>query len=178
MAKNRRSPLVVELIKGLIFLGFGVVLIVQPWLAAVSWLGWVILVAGALIALAMALRIRNARRMRAHVVAEFADGSAVYEKGLQIGGMLYDFSTFGAQIDGASFDGERLSFLYSYYAKRRGRAMEVVEIAVQPEEAEKARAVLEHLGLPEVETVQQQLEARKKALEDEKNAAVLEKRDR
>ena len=77
MAKNRRSPLVVELIKGLIFLGFGVVLIVQPWLAAVSWLGWVILVAGALIALAMALRIRNARRMRAHVVAEFADGSAV-----------------------------------------------------------------------------------------------------
>ena len=138
MAKNRRSPLVVELIKGLIFLGFGVVLIVQPWLAAVSWLGWVILVAGALIALAMALRIRNARRMRAHVVAEFADGSAVYEKGLQIGGMLYDFSTFGAQIDGASFDGERLSFLYSYYAKRRGRAMEVVEIAVQPEEADKA----------------------------------------
>lgn len=177
MAKNRRSPLVVELIKGLIFLGFGVVLIVQPWLAAVSWLGWVILVAGALIALAMALRIRNARRMRVHVVAEFADGSAVYEKGLQIGGMLYDFSTFGAQIDGASFDGERLSFLYSYYAKRRGRAMEVVEIAVQPEEAEKARAVLAHLGLPEVETVQQ-LEARKKALEDEKNAAALEKRDR
>lgn len=116
--------------------------------------------------------------MRAHVVAEFADGSAVYEKGLQIGGMLYDFSTFGAQIDGASFDGERLSFLYSYYAKRRGRAMEVVEIAVQPEEAEKARAVLAHLGLPEVETVQQQLEARKKALEDEKNAAALEKRDR
>ena len=92
--------------------------------------------------------------------------------------MLYDFSTFGAQIDGASFDGERLSFLYSYYAKRRGRAMEVVEIAVQPEEAEKARAVLAHLGLPEVETVQQQLEARKKALEDEKNAAALEKRDR
>ncbi len=177
MAKNRRSPLVVELIKGLIFLGFGVVLIVQPWLAAVSWLGWVILVAGALIALAMALRIRNARRMRVHVVAEFADGSAVYEKGLQIGGMLYDFSTFGAQIDGASFDGERLSFLYSYYAKRRGRAMEVVEIAVQPDEAEKARAVLAHLGLPEVETVQQ-LEARKKALEDEKNAAALEKRDR
>ena len=84
----------------------------------------------------------------------------------------------GAQIDGASFDGERLSFLYSYYAKRRGRAMEVVEIAVQPEEAEKARAVLAHLGLPEVETVQQQLEARKKALEDEKNAAALEKRDR
>ena len=51
-------------------------------------------------------------------------------------------------------------------------------VAVQPEEAEKARAVLAHLGLPEVETVQQQLEARKKALEDEKNAAALEKRDR
>ena len=29
MAKNRRSPLVMELIKGLIFLGFGVVLIVR-----------------------------------------------------------------------------------------------------------------------------------------------------
>ena len=51
-------------------------------------------------------------------------------------------------------------------------------VVVQPEEAEKARAVLAHLGLPEVETVQQQLEARKKALEDEKNAAALEKRDR
>lgn len=178
MAKKRRSPLVMELIKGLVFLAFGVVLIVQPWLAAVSWLGWVIVVVGVLIALAMALRIRNARRMREHVVAEFSDGSAVYERGLQIGGALYDFSTFGAQIDGASFDGERLSFLYSYYAKRRGRAMEVVEIAVLPEEVEKAHAVLAHLNLPDVETVQRQIEERKKALEEEKNAAALEKRDR
>ena len=87
-----------------------------------------------------------------------------------------DFSTFGAQIDGASFDGERLSFLYSYYAKRRGRAMEVVEIAVQPEEAEKARAVLAHLGLPEVETVQQQLEARKRPSRTKKRGRAREAR--
>ena len=54
----------------------------------------------------------------------------------------------------------------------------MIEIAVLPEEAEKAEEVLARFGLPGVEEARAALEARKKALEDEKNAAALEKRDR
>lgn len=178
MAKSKRSPMTAELIKGLIFLGFGVILIVQPWLAAVSWLGWLIVAAGALIACVMGVRIVNARKMLKHVVAEFASGDAVYEKGLKIDGILYDFSTFGAEIRGASFDGERLRILYSYYAKRRGRATEEVSIALQEDEAEKARQVLAHLGVPPVEEVRAQEKALKDALDAERDRAALERKDR
>ena len=178
MAGRKRGGLAAEIIKGLVFLAFGAILIVQPWLRAVSWLGWVIVGVAALLVVAMAFRLRSARRMQAQKIAEFADGSAVYERGIRAGGALYDFSTFGAQIDGASFDGEKLTFLYSYYARRRGRASDVIEIAVLPEEAEKAEGVLARFGLPGVEEARAALEARKKALEDEKNAAALEKRDR
>lgn len=178
MASNKRSPLVMELVKGLIFLGVGVVLIVQPWLAAISWLGWVIVVAGTLIAAVMVLRIRNAKKMQKQTLAQFEDGNAVYARGLKIAGSLYDFSTFGAQLDGASFDGENLNFLYSYYAKRRGRASEVVGFAVPPQEADKARMVIEQLGLPTVEAAQEAQEARKAALDAEKERAALERKDR
>lgn len=178
MAKSKRSPMVAELIKGLIFLGFGVILIVQPWLSAVSWLGWLILVLGALIACVMGARILGARRMQRHVVAQFSSGNAVYDRGLKIDGILYDFSTFGAEICGATFDGERLSILYSYYAKRRGRAMEEVGFNVEGDEADKALKVIQHLGVPPVEEARAREQARQDALEAERSRAALERKDR
>lgn len=150
-AKNSLSPLYMQLLKGLLFLGAGVALIVQPWLTGVSWLGWGMVIITALVACATAVRLVNAARMQRSVIARFDCGDAVYERGLKIGGVLYDFSTFGAQLSAAEFDGTQLRFAYSFYARRGGRAGEIVSIPVGEGEADKARKVLERLGLPEIE---------------------------
>ena len=161
MAKNKISPVTAQIIKALLFLGVGVALIVQPWLAGVSWLGWVIVVFTVLIALATIRRLNNAAKMQKSVVAEFASGDAVYEKGLKIEGVLYDFSTFGAEMSGASLKEGQLFFSYSFFAKRGGRAKEIVSIPVNPDETEKALAVLQALGLPEVEWPKEEEKAEK-----------------
>ena len=157
-AKNRLSPLHMQLLKGLLFLLIGIALIVQPWLAGISWLGWLMVVVTVFIAGATGVRLRSAARMQKNVIAQFACGDAVYENGLKIDGVLYDFSTFGAQLNGAEFDGERLRFAYSFYAKRGGRAGETVSIPVAADEADKARAVLEKLALPCLDPVKEECE--------------------
>lgn len=144
----RRSPLLMQLVKIAFFLLVGVMLIVQPWLRGVAWLGWLILIFAALVCAAALMRLNNARKMQKQLIAEFDCGDAVYAKGLRIGGALYDFSTFGAQIDAADFDGEHLRFRYSFYARRGGRSTEDVAIPVKAEEADKAQAVLATLALP------------------------------
>ena len=144
----RRSPLLMQTIKIVFFLLVGVMLIVQPWLRAVAWLGWLILIFAALVCAAALMRLHNARKMQKHLIAEFDCGDAVYKQGLRIDGALYDFSTFGAQIDAAAFDGARLRFRYSFYARRGGRTGEEVSIPVDASEADKAQLVLETLALP------------------------------
>ena len=154
-AKNSLSPLYMQLLKGLLFLLIGIALIVQPWLTGVSWLGWLMVAVTVLIALATAVRLVNAARMQKKVIARFDCGDAVYENGLKIGGVLYDFSTFGAQLSGADCDGERLRFQYSFYARRGGRTGEIVSIPVGTGEADKAQEVLARLGLPAIEEPEQ-----------------------
>lgn len=156
----RRSPLAMRLVKGAFFLLIGFVLIVQPWLKAVSWVGWIIVVLSALIGCAALVRLRNARRMQKQLIAEFENGDAVYEHGLCIDGALYDFSTFGAQLDEVTFDGEKLSFRYSFYARRGGRTGETVSIPVGAGEAEKAQMVAAKLNLPAIEEAQEAEEGR------------------
>lgn len=154
-AKNSLSPLYMQLLKGLLFLLIGIALIVQPWLTGVSWLGWLMVAVTVLIALATAVRLVNAARMQKKVIARFDCGDAVYENGLKIGGVLYDFSTFGAQLSGADCDGERLRFQYSFYARRGGRTGEIVSIPVGTGEADKAQEVLARLGLSAIEEPEQ-----------------------
>ena len=67
-AKNSLSPLYMQLIRGLQFLGAGVALIVQPWLTGISWLGWGMVIITALVALATAVRLVNAARMQKSVI--------------------------------------------------------------------------------------------------------------
>lgn len=176
MAENekkelRRSPLFMQVIKGAFFLLIGFVLIVQPWLSAVSWIGWIIIALSLLMCCAAVMRLVNARKMQKQLIAEFANGDAVYTQGLRIDGALYDFSTFGAQIDAADFDGEALRFSYSFYARRGGRTGETVSIAVAADEADKAQLVLEKLSLPTIEAFMDKQkaieEARKTEDEDE-----------
>lgn len=142
----RRSPLVMQVVKGAFFLLIGFMLIVQPWLRAVSWIGWIIMALAALIGCAAVMRLINARKMQKQLIAEFSSGDAVYAQGLRIDDALYDFSTYGAQIDEVTFDGEKLSFRYSFYARRGGRTGETVSIPVAPDEADKARMVVETLS--------------------------------
>ena len=162
----RRSPLFMQVLKGAFFLLIGFVLIVQPWLRAVSWLGWIIVVLALLIGCAAVMRLVNARKMQKQLLAEFACGDAVYAQGLRIDGALYDFSTYGARIDAADFDGETLRFNYSFYARRGGRTGEVVAIAVAKDEKDKAQLVLEKLALPTIETFMNE----QKALEESRKA--------
>ena len=105
----------------------------------------------ALVVIATAMRLIKAARMQKNVIAQFDCGDAVYENGLKISGVLYDFSTFGAQLSAAAFDGTQLRFAYSFYARRGGRTGEIVSIPVGEGEADKAQAVLARLGLPELE---------------------------
>ena len=149
--KNSLSPLYMQLLKWLLFAGIGAALIVQPWLTGISWLGWLMVIVTALVVIATAARLIKAARMQKSVIAQFDCGDAVYENGLKISGVLYDFSTFGAQLTAAEFDGEKLRFEYSFYARRGGRAGEIVSIPVGEGEADKAQAVLARLGLPELE---------------------------
>lgn len=150
-AKNSLSPLYMQLLKGLLFLLIGIALIVQPWLEGISWLGWLMVAVAVLVAAATAVRLVNAARMQKKVIAQFDCGDAVYENGLKIGGVLYDFSTFGAQLSGADCDGEKLRFQYSFYARRGGRTGEIVSIPIGEGEADKAQEVLARLGLPGIE---------------------------
>lgn len=149
--KNSLSPLYMQLLKWLLFAGIGAALIVQPWLTGISWLGWLMVIVTALVVIATAARLIKAARMQKNVIAQFDCGDAVYENGLKISGVLYDFSTFGAQLTAAEFDGQRLRFAYSFYARRGGRTSEIVSIPVGEGEADKAQAVLARLGLPELE---------------------------
>lgn len=149
--KNSLSPLYMQLLKWLLFAGIGAALIVQPWLTGISWLGWLMVIVTALVVIATAVRLIKAARMQKNVIAQFDCGDAVYENGLKISGVLYDFSTFGAQLTAAEFDGTRLRFAYSFYARRGGRTGEIVSIPVGEGEADKAQAVLARLGLPELE---------------------------
>ena len=149
--KNSLSPLYMQLLKWLLFAGIGAALIVQPWLTGISWLGWLMVIVTALVVIATAVRLIKAARMQKSVIAQFDCGDAVYENGLKISGVLYDFSTFGAQLTAAEFDGTRLRFAYSFYARRGGRTGEIVSIPVGEGEADKAQAVLARLGLPELE---------------------------
>ena len=149
--KNSLSPLYMQLLKWLLFAGIGAALIVQPWLTGISWLGWLMVIVTALVVIATAVRLIKAARMQKSVIAQFDCGDAVYENGLKISGVLYDFSTFGAQLSAAAFDGQRLRFAYSFYARRGGRTGEIVSIPVGEGEADKAQAVLARLGLPELE---------------------------
>lgn len=168
----RRSPLVMQVVKGAFFLLVGFMLIVQPWLKAVSWIGWIIVALSLLIGCATVMRLINAQKMQKQLVAQFANGDAVYAQGLRIDGALYDFSTFGAQIDAVSFDGEKLSFSYSFFARRGGRTGEVVSILVGAEEADKAQLVLEKLSLPTLEAFEEKqkaLEAARKAEDAKEN---------
>lgn len=153
MSEKKRSPLISVLIKGIIFMGFGVIIAVQPWLRGIAWVGWVILAAAALIMGVMGLRIFNARKMQRNVVARFDSGDAVFEKGLQIGGTLYDFSTFGAVVTAASYDGDaKLAIEYSYYAQSRGRARDQVVLMVSAAQQDKINAVLNHLDVPDIQS--------------------------
>ena len=149
--KNSLSPLYMQLLKWLLFAGIGAALIVQPWLTGISWLGWLMVIVTALVVIATAVRLIKAARMQKSVIAQFDCGDAVYENGLKISGVLYDFSTFGAQLSAAAFDGQQLRFAYSFYARRGGRTGEIVSIPVGEGEADKAQAVLARLGLPELE---------------------------
>ena len=149
--KNSLSPLYMQLLKWLLFAGIGAALIVQPWLTGISWLGWLMVIVTALVVIATAVRLIKAARMQKNVIAQFDCGDAVYENGLKISGVLYDFSTFGAQLSAAAFDGQRLRFAYSFYARRGGRTGEIVGSPGGVREADKAQAVLARLGLPELE---------------------------
>ena len=161
--KPRRSAFFTPTIKALFFLLVGIILIVQPWLRAVAWVGWIIVALLALIGVAALVRLRNARRMQKQLIAEFASGDAVYRQGLRIDGALYDFSTFGAQIDAVSFDGASLRFSYSFYARRGGRTGEIVSIPVEENETDKAQTVLQTLSLPTVEAFLEKNENHKPA---------------
>lgn len=147
---NKMTPVTVQILKALLFLGAGVILIVQPWLSGISWLGWVIVAITVMIALATVRRLIQASRMQKSEIASFASGDAVYEKGLKIADVLYDFSTFGAEMSGASLKEGKLWFSYSFYARRGGRAEEMVSIPVNADEEQKAWDVLAALNLPEV----------------------------
>ena len=146
--KSRQPKIPAQLVKELIFLAIGVALIVQPWLQAVEWLGWVIVVISALIACTMAMRMAHAQKMQKSVVAEFRSGDAVFEKGFRVGGVLYDFSIPGAEMESADFDGASIRVRYSFYGRKRGRVREELCIPVEPDEIEKAQKVMEALNLP------------------------------
>lgn len=163
----RRSPLFMQVLKGAFFLLIGFMLIVQPWLSAVSWIGWVIVVLSLLMGCAAVMRLVNARRMQKQLITEFANGDAVYAQGLRIDGALYDFSTYGARIDAADFDGETLRFSYSFYARRGGRTGEIVSIPVASGEEEKAQLVLEKLSLPTIEAFADKQKAIEEAHKEE-----------
>ena len=146
--KSKRPRIPAQLVKELIFLAIGVALIVQPWLQAVEWLGWVIVAISALIACTMAMRMAHARKMQKSVVAEFRSGDAVFEKGFCVGGVLYDFSTPGAQLESADFDGACIRVRYSFYGRKRGRVRDELSIPVEMDEAGKAQQVMDFLNLP------------------------------
>ena len=141
----KRSEFGTQLNKWLLFVLVGLLLIVQPWLTVVSWAGWIVLVFAGLMGCAAIMRLVNAKKMQKQLVAEFACGDAVFAHGLRVEGALYDFATVGVQVDEVTFDGEKLHVRYSFWARRGGRAVETLSIPVAPDEADKARAALEHI---------------------------------
>ena len=155
MAQQKMSPFLVSLVKGLVFLALGALMVVQPWLAALSWLGWLIIACAVLIVIVMGVRIVGARRMVRSTIATFSSGNAIYAKGLRVDGIVYDFSTFGAELRAATFDCERLLFKYSFYSKKGGRVSETVSFSILPEETQKALAALQQLGLPSIAEAEQ-----------------------
>ena len=62
--------------------------------------------------------------------------------------MLYDFSTPGAQLESADFDGACIHVRYSFYGRKRGRVREELSIPVEMDEAGKAQQVMDFLNLP------------------------------
>jgi len=62
-----------------------------------------------------------------------------------VNGALYDFSTYGVQVNEVNFDGEKLHVRYSFFARRGGRTGETLSIPVAPDEADKAQLAMEHI---------------------------------
>ena len=154
--------------RGILFVIAGIILIRQPWVRALSVLGWLILIPGALTLLLLILRTQKAKRMQKDVVAEFSSGDCVYATGFSADGMLYDLSVPGAGVHGISFDEEKgeLSIYYSFLSRKGGREGEVVAIKVEENEFDKAKAVLAHFSLPTVEEAKAKEEEKIKAQEN------------
>lgn len=155
--------------RGILFVIAGILLIWQPYVKALSVLGWIILIPGALTLVLLILRGRKAKQMQKNVIAAFSSGDCVYATGFKVGGMLYDLSVPGAGVHGITFDAEKgeLSIYYSFLSRKGGREGDVVTIPVATEESDKAKTVLEHFALPTVEEAKAKEEEKKAALENE-----------
>lgn len=141
----KRAEFGTQLNKWLLFVLVGLLLTVQPWLTVVSWMGWILLVFAGLMGCGAIVRLVNAKKMQKQLVAEFACGDAVFAHGLRVNGALYDFSTYGVQVNEVNFDGEKLYVRYSFFARRGGRTGETLSIPVAPDEADKAQLAMEHI---------------------------------
>ena len=136
----RAQPYKIELLKSGLMALCGLLLALQPWVGLLRGVGWVLLLAGGILFLALLLKVSAAKRVLREPLASFACGAVVCRRGVLFEGQLYNFSTFGTDVTGLDLLEDRLVFAFSFVAKGKTRGRDVLAIPFEPEELEKARA--------------------------------------
>ena len=149
----RAQPYKIELLKSGLMALCGLLLALQPWVGLLRGVGWVLLLAGGILFLALLLKVSAAQRVLREPLASFACGAVVCRRGVLFEGQVYNFSTFGTDVTGLDLLEDRLVFAFSFVAKGKTRGRDVLAIPFEPEELEKARAVVEAYGLPPIDPV-------------------------
>lgn len=149
----RAQPYKIELLKSGLMALCGLLLALQPWVGLLRGVGWVLLLAGGILFLALLLKVSAAKRVLREPLASFACGAVVCRRGVLFEGQVYNFSTFGTDVTGLDLLEDRLVFAFSFVAKGKTRGRDVLAIPFEPEELEKARAVVEAYGLPPIDPV-------------------------